>query len=185
MHGRKAVDNYNRFPIKTLFGAAINCTQKHLLLLPLLPLFRFTSSSPQELPLHLLCCNFLKYFSFFSQSWLVVNAGIFFALCLLLFLPTQLTQTLFVPQFPFTLGGVPTIHSHTAGMVWGPAIQQTAEITTQVICENQVHNHPSRKEVIFIAVRYRAWIQPEERYFPGPPANTSFWCSYLRHTTPE
>lgn len=122
---------------------------------------------------------------FFSQSWLVVNAGIFFALCLLLFLPTQLTQTLFVPQFPFPLGGVPTIHSHTAGMVWGPAIQQTAEITTQVICENQVHNHPSRKEVIFIAVRYRAWIQPEERYFPGPPANTSFWCSYLRHTTPE
>lgn len=64
MHGRKTVGNCNRFPIKILF--AINCTQKHLLLLPLLSLFRFTSSSPQELPLHLLCCNFLKALSFFS-----------------------------------------------------------------------------------------------------------------------
>lgn len=75
------------------------------------------------------------------------------------------------PHFP--LGGVPTIHLHTVVMVWGPGTQQTAEIT-QVIHENQVQDHPSRKEVIFIAVRYRAWIQPEKRYYSGPPANTPF-----------
>lgn len=182
MHGRKTVDNYNRFPIKTLFGVAINCTQKHLLLLPLLPLFRFTSSSPQELPLHLLCCNFLKALSFFSP--VLAHAYCWHHLCSLS--APVLTNTAHPdslcplnPHFP--LGGVLTIHLHTVVMVWGPGTQQTAEIT-QVIHENQVQDHPSRKEVIFIAVRYRAWIQPEKTYYSGPPANTPFWCSYLRHT---
>lgn len=55
-------------------------------------------------------------------------------------------------NLPFRMGGVPTIHLHTVMMVWGPGIQQIAEITTQVICENQVQDHPSRKEVIFIVV---------------------------------
>lgn len=184
-HGRKTVDNYNRFPIKTLFGVAINCTQKRLLLLPLLSLFSFTSSSRQELPLHLWCCNFLKCLSFFpSLGSFLLLASSLLSVCSCSYQHSSLGLSL-SPQSPLPTGGVPTIPLHTAVMVWGPGIHQNAEITFHFICENQVQDHPSRKEVTLNAIRYRAWIQPGKRYFSGPPTNTTFWCSYLRHTTPE
>lgn len=144
----------------------------------LLTAHRSTSSSSHFFPCSasppLLHRNFryIFYVAIFSNlshffpslgSWLVL-ASSSLSVCSCSYQHSSLRLSL-SPQFPFPLGGVPTIHLHTVGMVWGPGIQQTAEITTQVICENQVQDHLSRKEVIFIAVRYRAWIQPEERYF--------------------
>lgn len=95
------------------------------------------SASPPFLHRNFRYIFYVAIFSNLSHFFPVLAhayAGIIFALYLLLFLPKQLTQTLFIPSIPpFPLGGVPTIHSYTVVMVWGPGIHQTAEITTQVI----------------------------------------------------